>query len=110
MRAFIRHLATGIGVALLAVGCRDRGRPPEAVAGAAAWLNPHDRFRQDTPIPFVPIPGEVAPADPCGFRGRGPCLLLGWEYYNFAWGYAHSAWFMDTDGNEYEFSSNAMMR
>lgn len=104
MRKLIRHRAWGIGIAILAIGCRDRSRQPEA---RATWLsqNPHDRFRQDTPIPFAPISGEVAPARPCGPNRQGPCLLLGWEFYNWAWGYTHTAWFMDTDGNEYEFSS-----
>jgi hypothetical protein len=104
MRTLLRHRVLGIGIAILACGCRDRSGQPEA---RAAWTsqNPHDRFRQDAPMPFAPIPGEVAPAQPCGPNRRGPCLLLGWEFYNWAWGYAHTAWFMDTDGNEYEFSS-----
>jgi hypothetical protein len=70
-----------------------------------AWLSvSSDRFRRDIPIPFAPIRGEVAPPPLCGAKRRGPCLLLGWEYYNLARGYTHSAWFMDTNGNEYEFS------
>ncbi|HLK90628.1 MAG TPA: hypothetical protein VKZ18_12075 [Polyangia bacterium] len=84
---------------MLIVGCRDhRPRAP------ASYLEPpSDRYRQDTPLPFAPVRGEVVPAQPCGPRHQGPCLLLGWEYYNGARGYAHSAWFMDTDGREYEF-------
>ena len=109
MRALIRHPALGIGLAVLAVGCRDRSRQPDAGA-TPAWLNPSARFRQDAPIPFAPIPGESAPAQPCGSKRREPCLLLGWEFYNWAWGYTHSAWFMDTDGNEYEFLFDAGTR
>jgi len=88
---------------MLVVGC---GKQPNARETPPGWLNAYDRFRQDSPIPFAPIPGEVAPAQTCGAARRRPCLLLGWEYYNPARGYAHSAWFMDTDGNEYEFSFN----
>jgi hypothetical protein len=92
------------GLALLAVGCRNGTGQTEARARPPASLNPADRFRVDTPIPFTPTPGEVAPAQPCGAKSKGPCLLLGWEQYNWAWGYTHAAWFMDTDGREYEFS------
>jgi hypothetical protein len=106
MRAFIRQRAISIGLAMLAVGCRDPSGQPNARATPPGWLNPYDRFRQDSPIPFAPIRGEVAPAQTCGAKRQGPCLLLAWEYYNSARGYSHSAWFMDTDGNEYEFSFN----
>jgi hypothetical protein len=105
MRAFMRGGALGIGLAMLAVGCRDHRASPEVSATEPPWLkNPYDRFRQDKPIPFTPGPREIKQPHPCGAKHRGPCLLLAWEFYNWAWGYVHSAWFMDTDGNEYEFS------
>jgi hypothetical protein len=103
MRALIHQRAIGVGLAMLVVGCSRQPNAPETPPG---WLNPYDRFRQDSPIPFAPIRGEAAPAQTCDAKRRGPCLLLGWEYYNSARGYSHSAWFMDTDGNEYEFSFN----
>ena len=102
MRAFI-HGAVSIGLAMLALGCRDRPRQPQVRTTPPAWLNPYDRFRQDAAIPFAPIAGEVAPARPCGTKRQGPCVLLGWEYYNLAKGYTHSAWFLDTGGNDTNF-------
>jgi hypothetical protein len=104
MRAFIQG-AVSIGLALLALGCRDRPQQPQVSTPEPEWLKAHGRFRQDAAIPFAPIAGEVAPAQPCGPKRRGPCLLLGWEYYNLAKGYTHSAWFLDTEGSEYEFRS-----
>jgi len=93
-----------IGLAMLAFGCRDRGGQAEGRPATRASVSPHDRSRPEAPIPFAPIPGEVAPARPCGAKSRGACLFLGWEYYSGGWGYQHAAWFMDTDGHEYEFS------
>jgi hypothetical protein len=93
-----------VGLAILASACHDRAVQTEARPTTLAPVNPHDRLRHE-PIPFAPVPGEAVPAHPCGAKTRGPCLFLGWEYYAWAWGYVHSAWFMDTDGREYEFSS-----
>ncbi len=81
-----------IGFALLTIGCRSRSQTPDARRAPA-----------EPPIVFTPIPGEAPPARPCGPQRPGPCLLLGWEHYNWSLGYSHSAWFMDTDGNEYAF-------
>ena len=65
---------------------------------------------RDTPpepsFPFTPVSGEATPPQPCGPKRHGPCLLLGWERYNFARSYVHVAWFMDTDGDEYEFHAS----
>lgn len=93
-----------IGLAMLASGCHDGAVQREARPTTSAPVNAHDRLRQE-PIPFVPIPGEAVPAHPCGAKSRSPCLFLGWESYAWVSGYEHSAWFMDTDGREYEFSS-----
>ncbi len=94
-------------VAVFGCGGGKTGAKPDPRATPVmmpAPANPEDRFRRDDPIPFTPVPGEASPARPCGPKRRGPCLLLAWEFYNFAWGYTHSAWFIDTDGNEYDFS------
>jgi hypothetical protein len=105
MSARVRWTALGLGIAILVIGCRGRRQSAREEAAAPAAMNPSARVRADVPIPFSPVPGEPAPAQPCGPKRRGPCLLLGWEHYNFAWGYAHSAWFMDTDGREFQYDS-----
>jgi len=92
---------------LVAGGCRWRIEQEEApVTSADGWLLPRNDLPPEPSFPFTPVPGEAAPAQPCGPKRRGPCLLLGWERYNFARSYAHAAWFMDTDGGEYEFHAS----
>lgn len=99
--------ALGIVVAIVTIGCHAPHRKSEtrAVEPPTTFVpGLSDRFRSDVPVPFEPVPGEALPVRPCGAGRRGPCLLLGWEFYNWAWGYQHLAWFMDTDGNAFEFS------
>jgi hypothetical protein len=99
--------ALGVALAIVGTGCHVPKRQSETHAGVPATTSSHglsDRFRRDDPVPFEPIPGEPLPVQPCGAGRRGPCLLLGWERYSWAWAYKHSAWFMDTEGNEFEFS------
>jgi hypothetical protein len=94
-------------LAIVTIGCHAPKRQSETNVGAPATTLARDlpdRVRRDDPVPFEPIPGEPRATQVCGAGSRRPCLLLGWEYYNFAWGYQHLAWFMDTDGNEFEFS------
>jgi hypothetical protein len=95
MSARLRRAVLGLGVAILTGGCR--GRSDSARQGASSTVH------AEVAIPFTPVPGESSPPHPCGPKRRGPCLLLGWEYYDFAAGYSHSAWFMDTDGREYQY-------
>ena len=90
-----------VAMFVVALGCRWRieqeETPAASTAGGLNTLPPEPSF------PFAPVPGESSPPHPCGPKRRGPCFLLGWERYNFARGYTHAAWFMDTEGREYEF-------
>jgi hypothetical protein len=104
MSARARTAVLALGVVILAIGCRWRIEQEEApAASSAGWLNTPP---PEPSVPFTPVPGEAAPAHPCGPKRRGPCLLLAWERYNFAWTYTHAAWFMDTEGREYEFHAS----
>lgn len=107
MRSPLAKTALGVALAIVTTGCRAPKRQSETHAGAPATKSSSslsDRFRRDDPVPFNPVPGDPLPVQPCGAGRRGPCLLLGWEFYNWGWGYQHSAWFMDTDGHEFEFA------
>jgi hypothetical protein len=58
-----------------------------------------------SPKAAVSIKAESSTAaveNPCGPSDE-PCVLLLREFYNFAWGYTHYGWFMDTEGNEFVF-------
>jgi len=58
-------------------------------------------------LPKPQFPSKQSPVrppveNPCGPSDE-PCVLLLREFYNFAWGYTHYGWFMDTEGNEFVF-------
>jgi hypothetical protein len=106
MRPPLPKRALGVVLAIVTTACHAPKWQSETQAGPPATISHglSDRFRRDDPIPFEPVPGEPLATRACGAGRRGPCLLLGWEYYNVSWAYTHSAWFMDTEGNEFEFS------
>lgn len=100
MRAPGCPASVALGLAFVAVGCRARVEPAATRAGPGP-SRAADRRVPDV-IPFRPVPDEAVPPQPCGVEQSTVCPLLVWESYHWALG--HSAWFMDTAGNEYEFS------
>lgn len=93
-------LIVAAAMALGLVACR---RHLLADAYPPAWLRGPP---PEPAIPFLPAAGEPAVQHPCGPAGEKPCIFLSHDFYNFAWGPVHTAWFMDTEGREFTFADH----
>jgi len=101
MRALAGTTLIALGLAFAAVACRARVEP-SATQAAPGPPRAADRRAPNASVPSRPVPDGAVPPRPCGVEQSVACPMLVWESYH--WAFGHSAWFMDTAGNEYEFA------